>query len=69
MIGSFLYQAGGYSAPFLFYGIIFLLASIFLKKIIPSKVDEKPQENQNTGAIGDLDNIFEDEKNDGPNAS
>ena len=41
VIGSLLYQAGGYSAPFLFYGIIFLLASIFLKKIIPAKVDEK----------------------------
>ena len=39
VIGSFLYQLGGYSTPFIFYGIVFLIAAIFLKKIIPASVD------------------------------
>jgi MFS family permease len=44
VIGSVLYSFGGYRAPFILYGVIFLIASIFLQKIIPSKVDEKHEQ-------------------------
>jgi multisubunit Na+/H+ antiporter MnhE subunit len=46
VIGSFLHRIGGYSTPFIFYGVIFLFAAIFLKKLVPSNVDEKTIENE-----------------------
>jgi hypothetical protein len=39
VIGSLIYNIFGYSAPFIFYGAIFLFFAIILKAIIPYKFD------------------------------
>jgi len=45
IIGSLLYTAGGFNLPFICFGAVFLVFAIFLKCIIPSKVDIKNEDN------------------------
>ena len=39
VIGSFLYELGGFNLPFIFFGAVFLFFAVFLKCIIPYSVD------------------------------
>lgn len=39
VMGSFLYHIGGFSLPFLVFGFLFIFVAIFVKKIVPAKVD------------------------------
>lgn len=39
VIGSFLYELGGFNLPFTFFGAIFIMFGLFLKCIIPYQVD------------------------------
>jgi MFS family permease len=41
VIGSLLYTLGGFNAPFLFFGTLFLVISLFVKCFLPSHVDQK----------------------------
>ena len=44
VIGSILYNWGGYMGPFLFYALVFAFFGLFLKHILPQKIDQKGQE-------------------------
>lgn len=39
VIGSFLYDLGGFNLPFIFFGAVFITFGLFLKCIIPYQVD------------------------------
>jgi len=39
VIGSLLYDWGGFKAPFIFYGAVFLIAGLLIKKILPASID------------------------------
>lgn len=41
VIGSLLYKFGGFSLPFIFFGILFLVSALVIKFIIPDTVEVK----------------------------
>ncbi len=44
LLGSVLYSLGGYSFAFFFFGAIFMIFSVFIKKMLPEKIDGAPEE-------------------------
>lgn len=44
VLGSLLYEWLGYRGPFLFYGSVFLIFSLFLKKILPASTDYRVED-------------------------
>lgn len=51
VLGSLMYSWLGYKGPFLLYGLIFLIFTIFLKKILPEKVDIFAKEKSATAQV------------------
>ena len=43
VIGSLLYEAGGYTAPFIFFAVILAICGVFMKKILPKEIDFQNQ--------------------------
>ena len=41
LIGSILYEFGGFKAPFLTYGTVFLVIGVFTMKILPVEIDKE----------------------------
>lgn len=39
LLGSILYALGGYSFAFFFFGALFMIFSLFIRRMLPTKID------------------------------
>ena len=44
VIGSFLYDLGGFITPFIFFAVVMALCGLFMKKILPEQIDMTVEE-------------------------